>query len=878
MKKILDTNREEICSNENYTNCFLQIMSYGEKTIKVIILGFIASINEGVHRQRNSLERSALKATGLGTWVELIDRINETSPLMRSVALVEFQELLDEHGKNTWQYIAVSHLNDALNIVLNRESNLRRRVTMKQWFDLFVQLRNKTRGHGDIPSAMQEAIAEKIFESIELIRNNLSVLKRQWAYLRKTQKQKFHVQGLSEDYDDLRELSTTAGAKNYSDLQDGVYIFWEKPVLVNLVKTVEPDTINVGGFDRDFTYPNDKWNRDDTYEAISFLTGKIYKHSCHEYLVDPVYLPPSETDPLGEFSVIGESYTNMPDRRTGYVKRSRLEDELLNELYKEDTRTVISLIGRGGVGKTWLTLEVAHQIAEKGTNEKARFGCIVWFSSRDVDLTEDGYTLVKPSTKNLQDIACQYVTLVNMNHLISNKEKDNAVELLGEHLCRGYDEFPGPILFIFDNFETVDDKLSVYKWLENSIRNPNKILITSREHDFRADYPIEILGMEKVEFDEMIQKLCDKHGYWVSKNELNELYETTSGHPYIANLIMSYRIRTGEKEPSKLLLQNPNVFRMLFDRSFNKLSREAQELFIALGKWNSGYIDYAISGVFEAVSENSADWNAALEELENLSMVESRILGDMGNRCYFLPIAAQLFCAHKIRMGRKSEFVASFQQELRKFGVISEISLKDDNKIYLTRYLRHYIDSPPSTDFTVFKTVISTISLLYPKLSLLIYHAINKSPHVYSGLNLRGLIENYMHCCSLETEYEPGWLALMDMLDQENSTGELLDLISVASESKHLSISLASSCANLCNKCKKQFVEIDELLYFRCSDFLYDFMQSIYEELSADDLSRLAWLALNRRTQDRFSAKRFAEEGLLRDPLNIFCRNICERL
>gem|GEM_PF-5996240 len=877
MQLILDKCRDDIKKNGDVSYSFLQILSYGEKTIKVIILGFIASINEGVNRRRNALERSALKATALGNWIELIDRISETSPLMRSVALADFREIMEECDRASWQYEAVDLLNNALNILLSSERKLRKRVTLKQWFELYVQLRNKTRGHGSISTSMQKEIAEIVFKSIEIVRSKLSVLNRQWAYLRKTQKQKFHVQGLSDEHNIFNYLSTSKG-QEYTDLQEGVYIFWDKPVLVNLIKFFRNEADELFEFDRDFTYPNDKWRQDNTYEAVSFHTGRIYYPSCHEYEIDPVYLPPSETDPLGEFGVIGDTYTNMPERRKGYVKRQKLESELLEELYKIDTHTVISLIGRGGIGKTWLTLAVAHRIAENGSEGDARFGCIVWFSARDVDLTEDGFNLVKPSSKNLQDISRQYANLIYIDDIVSKKKNIDVIELLGNHMTHGYNEFPGPILFIFDNFETIDDKAAVYSWLENSVRNPNKILITSREHAFRADYPIEILGMEKDEFDEMILKRCNKHNYQLAKHELVELYETTSGHPYIANLMLSYRIKTGDKEPSKLIVRNPDVFRMLFDRSFNRLSKEAQQLFLVLGNWNSGYADYAIIGVFEAIETNDADWNAALDELENLSLIESEALGNNGNRCYFLPIAAQLFCRQKIRLGYSYISLVPLLQELRKFGVISESSLKDDCTVFLSRYLKHYTSIQSTIDLSIFIKVVNTISLLCPKLSLVIYSTINHLPHISQGFNMRNLIENYLHSCKISSEFEKGWLALMDFLDRDNAPVELFNLVAAALENELTSIQLASCCGNLCNKYKRQFAEIDEELCYQYIEKIYGFLIDRTEELSADDLSRLAWLAINKHEQDRVAAKALAEQGLVREPNNNYCRKILEKL
>ncbi len=66
-------------------------------------------------------------------------------------------------------------------------------------------------------------------------------------------------------------------------------------------------------------------------------------------------------------------------------------------------------------------------------------------------------------------------------------------------------------LFVFDNFETLTNPEEIFEWLNTYIRNPNKILITSRiSRNFKADYPIEIRGMEEEESRELIKIFSSK--------------------------------------------------------------------------------------------------------------------------------------------------------------------------------------------------------------------------------------------------------------------------------------------------------------------------------------------------------------------------------
>ena len=47
----------------------------------------------------------------------------------------------------------------------------------------------------------------------------------------------------------------------------------------------------------------------------------------------------------------------------------------------------------------------------------------------------------------------------------------------------------GPFVFVFDNFETIREQAELYHFVSNSIRLPNKALISTRTRDFNLDPP-----------------------------------------------------------------------------------------------------------------------------------------------------------------------------------------------------------------------------------------------------------------------------------------------------------------------------------------------------------------------------------------------------
>src|SRR5262249_316165 len=151
-----------------------------------------------------------------------------------------------------------------------------------------------------------------------------------------------------------------------------------------------------------------------------------------------------------------------------YIRRPLLESEL-HEVLNDDRHPVITLIGRGGIGKTSLAIPVVHQIAHESA-----FEVIVWFSARDIDLLPEGPKVVSPRVLSQADIADQFVRLLQPAE--AGVKGFKALEYLARALTRS--PLAKPVLFVFDNFETVRSPGDLFAWLDMHIRLPNKILIT----------------------------------------------------------------------------------------------------------------------------------------------------------------------------------------------------------------------------------------------------------------------------------------------------------------------------------------------------------------------------------------------------------------
>jgi hypothetical protein len=103
----------------------------------------------------------------------------------------------------------------------------------------------------------------------------------------------------------------------------------------------------------------------------------------------------------------------------------------------------------------------------------------------------------------------------------------------------------GPVLFVFDNFETVRQPVDVYNWIDTNVRSPNKVLITTRHSDFRGDYEVEVLGMTEQESYRLIDSTARSIGMdsFVTDDFKRAVYQESEGHPYVVKVLVGESAR-----------------------------------------------------------------------------------------------------------------------------------------------------------------------------------------------------------------------------------------------------------------------------------------------------------------------------------------------
>jgi hypothetical protein len=217
--------RVELARDES-TTFFLHLMYAGELLTKIVTAGFIAAITEDREGHRYRLAHKLVRADGLGDWTQALDEAlgGPAAQHLLDAASDDRRALTERRSSSTWQHEAVTALSSALKSAGLEIDQLPTRIPLRLWFSNFVNLRNKTRGHGATTAGTCAKLSPDLETSIKLIIENLGLLKRPWAYLHRNLSGKYRVLPLGGDMSPFEKLKTTAAIADhrYRSLVDGV--------------------------------------------------------------------------------------------------------------------------------------------------------------------------------------------------------------------------------------------------------------------------------------------------------------------------------------------------------------------------------------------------------------------------------------------------------------------------------------------------------------------------------------------------------------------------------------------------------------------------------------------------------------------------------
>ena len=845
--------RVELAKADSNSAYFQTLLYANEFLVKWCAVFFVSSIADDKERNRYRSEHMLVHADGIGDWVSEVMKIfsGPAFSALDDKARPYVKEFTEKIKKGDWRYDVAADMRVAAK-VLGAEQELPVKVSLCSWLLDFSYIRNKTRGHGAISSAIEEQLLGPLARTFYNIINNLSVLTVSCAYIRQNVSGKYKVSLIGGDD------SAFAILKSSRDLQyqDGVYFALGSLRYGRLICS-DPDLF-------DFLLPNGGFN-DKTYEVLSYITGSVQSCNSRDFHAPVDALPSSETKGTSELDVLGNVLTNLPIDRNIYVARKEFEELLRLQLCATDRHPIITIDGRGGIGKTSSALHVVRSLAQE---QSCPYECIIWFSARDIDLTISGAKSVRPEGVNIDDFSSRYVELMtgSLGHA-----KSEAREMLAKALGRDSEY---RTLFVFDNFETVESPAELFGWIDEFIRPPNKALITTRIRRFKADFPIHLQGMKDDECVALIhsvaQKLCISE--LLTPQLIEQFSIESSGHPYVIKIMLGELAKNRNvKKIERVMASRDDVLSALFERTFSMLSIAAQRIFLTIANWRSLVSELAVEAVLIRPGNDMIDVPRAVEELVDFSFVDM-IISRNNEEFLSVPLAAQVFGREKLRMSPIRGAITEDLKLLQQFGVLQKIDTVSSVESRLRNLFRNIerVVENGERKLDDFRPIIEYVARKIPQAWLFLADLCRGDDRLEAKYLTTYLEKN-------GTDDIVAWWRLINLFERlilpKDALNALAQLVRARDASIH-DVSEAINRANyLLSKYKSGIDFVDRKLFM---SELADAMRGKEKLCSARDLSRLAWLHL--KLKERQRAYDLVKMGLEKQPRDTHCLRLYEIL
>ena len=330
---------------------------------------------------------------------------------------------------------------------------------------------------------------------------------------------------------------------------------------------------------------------------------------------------------------------NLPPRSEfiGREKeKARVHEALQSRSY------LVSIDGIGGIGKTVLALEVAHEClhASKGegpTDGIATFDGFIWTTAKDRDLTSNALLDVIARTLDYPGIAQQPV-----------EEKRGAVRKLFQEK---------PYLLIVDNFETITDE-GVRDFLLE-LPEPSKALITTREQKLRQVWAISLEVLTESEALALIRSEGRRLGLTslerAEDRVLLHLYQATGGAPLAIKWAVGQIKQRGQSLDTVLAAlyeARGDIFDNIFTRSWDLSSVSARQVLMMMPIFAASA---SRAGIEAASDVHHFALDEALGQLVEMSLVDATDELDLAQRRYSIHPLTRAFAMNKLQQEAESQ-------------------------------------------------------------------------------------------------------------------------------------------------------------------------------------------------------------------------------
>lgn len=427
-----------------------------------------------------------------------------------------------------------------------------------------------------------------------------------------------------------------------------------------------------------------------------------------------------------------------------------------------------------------------------------------------------------------------------------------------------------PILIVLDNFETIHDQSAVYEWFSNVVRLPHKVLITTRFREFKGDYPIEVGGMNRAEFQALVQQTLAAMGRSDLTKDIDaeDFRQTIAGHPYMAKLLLGQAAQEGGlPSPKQYLAQSDQLLEALFDRTYNHLNALERRAFLTLANWRSSVLRLALLSVLADAGPDAAD--KAIDRLTDFSMVDRVVSSEDGQQWLSVPLAGSVFGKRKLTVDPLQLEIKRDSELLQSFGALAGSASSQSLVGALRRVTGAAAVAEDPGDLV---EMLLFVARSYPEAWLSVAELSSEIGETAGLPSEAAALENYLQS---QPTNEDAWRRLQrlhyDRGDARAEAATLMQIIELPSADLD-DFSLAANRLNaLHNRLNDR--DIGQSLARR----VIELMEGVIDQYgSADDRSRIAWLYV--RTRDSDSAREHVAKGLELDPSNSHCLKLAQRL
>ena len=311
---------------------------------------------------------------------------------------------------------------------------------------------------------------------------------------------------------------------------------------------------------------------------------------------------------------------NLPQSDSEFINRKKEIEkvQLLLRPYPASNFHFVAIDGIGGVGKTALAMEIAHQYLKSGekSQNKDSFKAIIWVSAKESVLTSKGILPRKYSLRTLEDLYSAIGTVLENSEIMTARPEVR--ERLVQTLLTKQ-----RTLIIVDNIEAVHDN-SIETFLRE-LPAPTKVLVTTR-HRVDVAYPVRLESLSWDEAKIIISNECQKKGVTLTDEQSHRIFELCGGIPLaivwsIGLISFGYAV---DSVAGRLQSADQDIIKFCFSASIEQISGQPSfEILLAIALFTTGTTVEILKFILED-KYTSLEISDFVTDLDRLSLVSRK--------------------------------------------------------------------------------------------------------------------------------------------------------------------------------------------------------------------------------------------------------------